>query len=126
MENENNTKTKLTPKRKKILIITSIALAAIVVLAIIISTCGGDKSLSNYYNLWGKAKEAVCEQLIAPSTAKFPPFDSEFIKELGEGKYEINSHVDCQNGFGTYIRRKFTVTIIEKEWGSDEVYCVLH
>jgi len=57
-----------------------------------------------------QSKHYVKTILKAPSTAKFPFLD--FVSnDLGNGKYQVTSHVDSQNSFGAMIRSNWTVTI---------------
>lgn len=69
---------------------------------------------------WGCAQDVVKSSLKAPSTAKFPSYNENYITELGENKYSINAYVDSQNGFGAQIRTNFTVTLTLTEKGYKE------
>lgn len=55
------------------------------------------------------SEDCVKKILKAPGTAKFPGLleKADHIKDLGGGRYQINSWVDSQNGFGALLRSRF-------------------
>lgn len=63
---------------------------------------------------WIFAKDAVKENLKAPSTAKFPLYDESYITVLENGSYIVNSYVDAENSYGAKIRTEFSVKITIK------------
>ena len=48
--------------------------------------------------------------LKSPSTAEFPTLDYEAM-DFGNGKYQITSYVDSQNGFGAEIRGNYSAVL---------------
>jgi hypothetical protein len=52
-------------------------------------------------------KNEVTERLKAPATAKWAPASSAFIKDRGEGRFTVTSHVDSQNVYGALLRSNF-------------------
>jgi len=60
---------------------------------------------------WIFAKDAVKENLKAPSTAKFPLYDESYLEVLENGIYIIRSYVDAENSLGSNIRTNFSVQI---------------
>ena len=57
-----------------------------------------------------QAQGFVIQSLKAPSTAKFPALPYE-VRDLGDGRYFIDSYVDSQNSFGAMIRSNWSVTM---------------
>jgi hypothetical protein len=57
------------------------------------------------------AQEFVKARLMSPSTAKFPRYDTQYVKYLGDGKYIVSAYVDAHNVYGAQIRNKFTCII---------------
>ncbi|MFT8312970.1 MAG: hypothetical protein ABF633_01800 [Clostridium sp.] len=57
------------------------------------------------------AQDTVKSNLKAPDTAKFPAYDENNIKDLGNYEYEISSYVDAQNSFGADLRNNFDVKL---------------
>lgn len=85
----------------------------------IIGSIGDNSSSSNStstnkFLAYNYAEDFVEKKLKSPSTAEFPGVTEKdkHITDLGGGKYEINSWVDSQNGFGAMIRTNFSCTII--------------
>lgn len=75
------------------------------------------------YNL---SKDYVLENLKSPKTAEFPSlFESKnHVKNLGGGRYQIDSWVDSQNSFGANIRTRFSCIMINKgadRWGIEDL-----
>lgn len=64
-------------------------------------------------NAFGHAKNAVKEQLKAPSTAKFADgYDKESKYKINEDEsVVIQSYVDAQNSFGAMIRTHYRCTV---------------
>lgn len=92
-----------------------------------IGSIGGDSSTSNSASnnkllAYDYAEDFVKKQLKSPSTANFPGVSEENKQtiDLGGGKYQINSWVDSQNGFGATIRTNFSCLIIIK---GDTIRC---
>lgn len=54
---------------------------------------------------WICAKDAVKDNLKAPSTAKFPGYDENNVKHIENEIFIIKSYVDSQNGFGAILDR---------------------
>ena len=64
------------------------------------------------------ATKFVKQSLKSPSTAEFPGTDEKLrqVKHLGDFRYQINSWVDSQNGFGAMVRSGFECIVkIDKE-----------
>ena len=59
------------------------------------------------------SEDCVKKILKAPGTAKFPGLleKADHIKDLGGGRYQINSWVDSQNGFGALLRSRFVCIV---------------
>lgn len=51
------------------------------------------------------AKNTVKNQLKSPSTAKFPWYDTSFVKRNTDGSFSVYAYVDAQNSFGATLRR---------------------
>lgn len=69
---------------------------------------------TNKFLAYNYAEDFISQRLKSPSSAKFPEVSEKInhIKSLGKDKYEINSWVDSQNGFGAMIRSRFSCRII--------------
>ncbi|MFN0241933.1 MAG: hypothetical protein ACKVWV_03500 [Planctomycetota bacterium] len=74
--------------------------------------------------IWRFAKEHILEQIRTPGTAKWPDdgwvsgFDvDDAVSYWGNRKYEVNSWIDAENGFGALIRRKFFFRVFDGESG---------
>jgi len=67
------------------------------------------------------AEEFVKQKLISPGSAKFPWYNENMVKDLGEGRYTYTSYVDSQNSFGALVRSNFTCTV--KYSGNDKWTC---
>lgn len=59
------------------------------------------------HGAWAYMQLFVEEHLKSPQTADFPFGGYQHVKDLGGGRYEVNSHVDSQNSFGAQIRTRF-------------------
>ena len=69
-------------------------------------------------------KDFVKQQLISPSTAKFPGFvfggANEHVTPLGDHKFKIASYLDAQNAFGAMIRTNYVGVVQQvSEYGWD-------
>ncbi len=54
----------------------------------------------------------VKRQLRAPATADFPSWPSEYrVQAIGDCKYQVESYVDAQNGFGALIRSNYSAAM---------------
>ena len=102
------------------------AISGLVLLCLILLAFGSGGSSSNDRRPTGsgekgsKASASVyCEQAVknrlrAPKTAEFAGSwltKTEFVKDLGGGKFEMRSYVDAQNGFGAMVRNNFVCEI---------------
>lgn len=71
-----------------------------------------------YFDAYDMAKDFVTRRLKCPRTAKWPWFVKEnHTRHLGNGRYQISSYLDAQNGFGALIRVHF-VCIVQHISGS--------
>jgi len=75
------------------------------------------------YNL---SKDYVLENIKSPSSADFPGlFESKnHVKDLGGGRFEVNSWVDSENSFGAKIRTRYSCIMIKRSndrWGIENL-----
>jgi hypothetical protein len=56
---------------------------------------------------WNVCRDRVMSSLKAPSTAKFPTLDRDFVREHENGNWRVAAWVDAQNAFGAMIRTHF-------------------
>jgi len=111
-------------KNKRILIGVGIGVAVVILFYIVSLIDNGDSSnrKHNKFEAYIYAEGFVKKSLKSPSTATFPGVSEKNrqIKELGEGRYEIESWVDAQNSFGATTRTNFSCTII---FENETVHC---
>jgi len=62
---------------------------------------------------WVMCQSFVEDRLKAPRTAKWPWGYTDYVTDLGGGRYRIKAYVDSQNSFGAMLRTHFTA---EVEW----------
>ncbi len=111
-------------KKFKHVILKIILFVLIFCSTIFVSSCvgdggdGGDK-----IDAWVCAQDVVENKLKSPSTAKFCSYNSDNVKDLGNGKYEVVGYVDAQNGFGATVRKYFIVTLTLTENGYKNATC---
>lgn len=80
-----------------------------------------EKAIQNEQNLKSTAyfngQECVKELLKSPSTAEFPYGSEQFVTQIDEDTFIINSYVDSQNSFGAMLRTQYVcqVTLIDNE-----------
>jgi len=60
---------------------------------------------------WVMSQDFVSSKLKSPATAKFPFFSEEYVRYLGEERYQVVAHVDSQNSFGAMIRTRFNCVL---------------
>jgi hypothetical protein len=62
------------------------------------------------------SEEYVKEQLLSPSSAKFPFINNVTISHTGDNRYIVSAYVDSKNGFGVEIRNHYIciLLLIEK------------
>jgi len=65
-------------------------------------------STQNGRDAYEIAKEVLKFALKAPSTAEFPEYQEDMVKEMG-GTYLVNSFVDSENSFSAKLRKQFNV-----------------
>ena len=54
--------------------------------------------------------EMLKQEILTPSTAKFPPNDEiKLEREKGDSTFRVSSHVDAQNAFGAMIRQNWEI-----------------
>lgn len=109
-------KTASKPK-SKLRTVSLVIIALSIVIIVAVSRLGDDgtnappkpehDSMSAYY----MSQQFAEKQLIAPSTAKFPPYSQNRVADLGGGEYVISSYVDAQNSFGAMIRTQYLCTV---------------
>jgi len=63
-------------------------------------------------------QDFVEKRLRAPSTADFPWGYSDYVTDLGGGKYRVRAYVDAENAFGGTVRNSFDCTV--KYIGNDK------
>lgn len=70
--------------------------------------CGEKNELSAYI----MSQRFVKRQLRAPATADFPSWPDEYrVRVIGDCKYQVQSYVDAQNGFGALIRSNYSAVM---------------
>ncbi len=57
------------------------------------------------------AQHFVKENLMSPSSAKFPWLEVPHITRLGDSRYEVIGVVDAQNAFGAKLRKQYVCTL---------------
>ena len=73
---------------------------------------------TNKLNAFTMAQDFVESSLLCPRTAKWPWISySKVTFHLGDGKYQISSYLDAQNGFGAMVRVNF-ICVVEHVGGS--------
>lgn len=78
-------------------------------------------AISAYY----MSHQFMEKQLKAPSTAKYPRYDENFVKDLGDGRYTVDAYVDAENSFGAMIRTNYTCTLKyagDDKWTLEEIH----
>lgn len=74
---------------------------------------------SSYHRMlaYNVAEEYVKPKLKSPRTADFPNIyeKDSHIKEVGEGRFRINSWVDSQNSFGAIVRSNWSCDVFIDE-----------
>ena len=67
---------------------------------------------------WSACKEFVRQDLKAPSTAKFPTFDKNFVQEHDNNNWRVSAWVDSENAFGATLRAHFICVLRyeNQEW----------
>lgn len=59
------------------------------------------------------SEEFVLRQLRSPATADFPGYGSGCTAiVIAPGRYEVNSYVDSENGFGAMLRSHYSVVMV--------------
>jgi hypothetical protein len=54
-----------------------------------------------------RCRAVVERNLKAPSTAVFQDYSDDYVKYLGQGKFEVQTKVDAENSFGAKLRTSF-------------------
>jgi DNA-directed RNA polymerase subunit RPC12/RpoP len=85
-------------------------LVSIIILISLFSLGEENNSSPSDTEAYVKAMRFVKEQLISPSSAKFPNWDYQ-IFQSGDLRWTIKSYVDAQNGFGALIRQNYTIIV---------------
>jgi hypothetical protein len=67
-----------------------------------------DYSSEAYY----MSKKYVKEQLLSPSSSKFPFINNVTISHTGENRYIVSAYVDSKNGFGVEIRNNYICILL--------------
>jgi len=92
-------------------------------MAIILISCNRPIERSEYSTrevIYEESKSVIMEQLLSPTSAIFPDFESTFVVDNGKEivyeeivyhTYTVNAYVDSHNAFGTMIRQKYQVII---------------
>ncbi|MBX6965991.1 hypothetical protein [Alcaligenes faecalis] len=57
------------------------------------------------------SQDFVKTKLVAPATAKFPPFSDVKVTKLGECKFTVLGYVDSQNSFGAMLRATYSANV---------------
>ena len=115
---ENNIVVKKTKKKNGCLTLLIIGAIFIALFYMIGSNSDNSSTSSdpttNKFLAYNYAEQFVKQKLKSPSTANFPGTSEKInhITDLGNGKYQINSWVDSQNGFGATLRSNFSCIII--------------
>ena len=67
-----------------------------------------EREFSGHYrkSAYRAAQHAISQRLLAPASAKFPPFEEPTITG-GKGRFRIKGVVDSQNAFGAMLRSDF-------------------
>lgn len=77
------------------------------------------KLQSDKITAYSFAQQEVERRLVSPSSADYPSFLSweDHVHHLGENKFQVQSWVDSENGFGVKIRTNFQVLLTLSEDG---------
>lgn len=85
-----------------------VAIAVFIGFIVMISAIGGgDRPDHDPITAFVMSEEFVKRKLKAPDSAKFPSFEDSFVRDLGNGVYEVTAYVDAQNSFGATLRNRF-------------------
>ena len=78
-----------------------------------------ERLYGNKLDAFDIAKDFVTRRLKCPRTAKWPWFRKESdTSHLGNGRYQISSYLDAQNGFGALVRVHF-ICVVQYTGGSN-------
>ena len=100
---------------------------AVFALCICATSCGSSDSSSDNpdkIEAYVMSQEFVKERLKAPATADFPWYDENFVKELGDNKFEVNAYVDAENSFGAKVRTNYSCVLKyvgDDKWRAESV-----
>jgi hypothetical protein len=72
--------------------------------------CGAPSEAQQAYNA---CKKSVEEELVAPTTAKFPEVADVEIFRMGSGTLHVQGSVDSQNAMGVMVRLDFDCSMDE-------------
>lgn len=77
-----------------------------------ISSINEVKYMPTDRDAYAMVKELLLNYLKAPTTAKFPNFNSVYKFQTSPGVWEIEGYVDSQNSFGAMLRKRYKCTIV--------------
>ncbi len=103
-----------------------IIVVIITIIEVMTRSTSSDRDYTSERTAYNLSKDYAKQNLKSPSTASYPGlFESkDHVKDLGNGRYQINSWVDSQNGFGATIRTKFSCVMVKKSgdrWGIENL-----
>lgn len=90
-----------------------------------LSNFSEDYSDERKKDAWIYAKEVVLQNLKAPTTAKFCPYEEAEISVIGDGKYSVTGTVTAQNSFGAKLTSSFIVTLTLADDGVTDIECTI-
>lgn len=83
--------------------------------------CKSGGGSPDWSGAWVACKNFVKQSIKSPASAQFPEANaiiSDYVTDLGGGKYRVDSYVDAQNGFGALIRADFSCIVEYKSSSS--------
>lgn len=89
--------------------IRSILFATVLVAAVILTACGGGDDVSEF-DAYVACRVLVKRELVAPSTADFPPTSKVSIDQDGDN-FIVAGYVDAENALGAKVRTNFVCDI---------------
>jgi hypothetical protein len=84
----------------------------VIVLVVIGSLAGGDEEPgAQPVDAWVACQHFIEQRLTSPSSAKYPGRYTDYVSELGDGRFRVRAYVDAQNSFGAVVRNQFDCTV---------------
>lgn len=85
----------------------------LLLMVIIVGFLAGCNQPSEAEQVYAKCQEAVEGELIAPTTAVFPPVSEVEIFRMGSGTLNVSGRLDSENSFSAMVRSTFRCSMDE-------------